>query len=168
MRWFSLLVLCALVLIFVTAKPPKKVSSKNMAKPPSNNPQFKAFDDWASHTGLTFREVFEHEKADFNLAFANDDHGDGYLLNGTLSHASYPWISSSRGQIHFNKNKQWSNTYDGVGINMRLVASHAIGHSLGLPHVFDSDALMNPLYQVIQPKNMLPKKVSKRFIPFLS
>ena len=69
-----------------------------------------ASNGWARHTELNFREVTEGEKADFNLAFVSDDHGNGYLLNGTLSHAFYPWTSNNRGQIHFNRNTQWSNT----------------------------------------------------------
>ena len=69
-----------------------------------------AFNDWATHTGLTFREVSGQEKADFNLAFVNDSHGNDYPLNGALSHAFYPWNINKRGQIHFHKNIQWSNT----------------------------------------------------------
>ena len=51
--------------------------------------------------------------------------------------------------------------YDGVGVNLRLVASHEIGHSLGLPHTNDTNSLMFPYYQLILPKNMLPKQVSE-------
>ena len=69
-----------------------------------------AFDDWAKHAGLTFREVSGREKVDFNLAFVNDDHGDGHPFNGTLCHAVYPWATINRGQIHFNRNQHWSNT----------------------------------------------------------
>ena len=53
--------------------------------------------------------------------------------------------------------------YDGVGFNLRLVASHEIGHSLGLPHTNDTNSLMFPYYQLILPKNMLPKQVSEIF-----
>ena len=52
-----------------------------------------AFDDWASHTQLTFREVTSHKKADFNLAFVYGNHGDGYPFDGrdgVLAHAFIP------------------------------------------------------------------------------
>jgi hypothetical protein len=72
-----------------------------------------AFDDWASHAGLTFREVTEHETADFYLAFVSGDHGDGYPLeasNIALAHAFYPSDARYRGQIHFDITKLWSDT----------------------------------------------------------
>ena len=49
-------------------------------------------------------------------------------------------------------------TNDG-GFNFRLVASHEIGHALGLAHSLDSKALMYPFYQLFQPKKLLPKDV---------
>jgi predicted Zn-dependent protease len=51
------------------------------------------------------------------------------------------------------------NRYDGFGINFRLVASHEFGHALGLGHSFDTKSLMYPIYQMIQPENLLPKDV---------
>ena len=54
--------------------------------------------------------------------------------------------------------------YDGRGFNLCLVASHEIGHSLGLPHTNDTNSLMYPVYQLILPKNMLPKQVSEIFV----
>jgi hypothetical protein len=72
-----------------------------------------AFNDWAKHTGLTFRQAIGYEKADFNLAFVYGHHGDGFPLGGSstiLAHAFHPWDTQNRGNIHFDSSKPWSDT----------------------------------------------------------
>ena len=50
--------------------------------------------------------------------------------------------------------------YDGKGTNFRLVATHQIGHALGLYHSNDKSSIMFDFYRTRQPEELLPKDVS--------
>ncbi|CAF1493737.1 unnamed protein product, partial [Adineta steineri] len=116
-----------------------------------------AFGDWARYAPLKFREAEAGEKTDFSISFQTGEHDDGYPFDGsggTLAHAFFP----TDGKVHFDATEDWTDKYvDGAGYNFRLVASHQIGHALGLPHSRDPKSLMFPFYQLIQPQDLLPK-----------
>jgi Matrixin len=136
-----------------------------------------AFNDWARYAPLKFCESPDDESAEFVIDFVTGDHRDGYPFDGpagTLAHAFFP----KDGRIHFDATEDWSeksvlsiciiDLFDGItfirytsdgGFNFRLVASHEIGHALGLAHSLDSKALMYPFYQLFQPEELLPKDV---------
>ncbi|CAF1082970.1 unnamed protein product [Adineta ricciae] len=115
-----------------------------------------AFDDWARYAPLKFREVQGDEKPNFLISFETGEHKDGFPFDGaggTLAHAFFP----TDGKVHFDSTEEWTDKYDGFGYNFRLVASHEIGHALGLAHSTDPKSLMYPFYQLIQPQDLLPK-----------
>ncbi|CAF1420925.1 unnamed protein product [Adineta steineri] len=116
-----------------------------------------AFGDWARYAPLKFREAEAGEKTDFSISFQTGEHDDGYPFDGsggTLAHAFFP----TDGKVHFDATEDWTDKYvDGAGYNFRLVASHEIGHALGLAHSPDPKSLMFPFYQLIKPEDLLPK-----------
>nr|XP_004052085.3 stromelysin-2 [Gorilla gorilla gorilla] len=105
----------------------------------------KALKVWEDVTPLTFSRMYEGE-ADIMISFAVKEHGDFYPFDGpghSLAHA-YPPGPGLYGDIHFDDDEKW--TEDASGTNLFLVAAHELGHSLGLFHSANTEALMYPLY----------------------
>uniref|UniRef100_K7DE67 Stromelysin-1 n=1 Tax=Pan troglodytes TaxID=9598 RepID=K7DE67_PANTR len=105
----------------------------------------KALKVWEEVTPLTFSRLYEGE-ADIMISFAVKEHGDFYSFDGpghSLAHA-YPPGPGLYGDIHFDDDEKW--TEDASGTNLFLVAAHELGHSLGLFHSANTEALMYPLY----------------------
>ncbi|XP_017838315.2 matrix metalloproteinase-2 isoform X2 [Drosophila busckii] len=120
----------------------------------------RALNVWESNSKLTFREVYSSQ-ADIQVLFARRDHGDSYKFDGpgqVLAHAFYPGTGRG-GDAHFDADEQWefeSSTDDSRGTNFLNVAVHELGHSLGLGHSSDSNAIMFPWYQNNEVEGKLP------------
>ncbi|XP_020023593.1 matrilysin [Castor canadensis] len=106
----------------------------------------KALSMWREQIPLDFKRV-RSGTADIMIGFARGAHGDFYPFDGpgnTLAHAFSPGPGLG-GDAHFDKDEHWT---DGgsLGINFLFAATHELGHSLGLGHSSDPDAVMFPTY----------------------
>ncbi|XP_030387310.1 matrix metalloproteinase-2 isoform X2 [Scaptodrosophila lebanonensis] len=120
----------------------------------------RALSVWENNSKLTFREVYS-DQADIQVLFARRDHGDGYKFDGpgqVLAHAFYPGVGRG-GDAHFDAEEIWqfdADNDDNRGTNFLNVALHELGHSLGLGHSSDSNAVMFPWYQSNEVDGKLP------------
>ncbi|VDI11169.1 matrix metalloproteinase-14 (membrane-inserted) [Mytilus galloprovincialis] len=101
----------------------------------------RALKAWSDVADLSFTEVSSGE--DIEIKFVTGSHNDGNPFDGeggVLAHAFYP----QTGDAHFDDAELW--VVNKTGIDLFIVAAHEFGHSLGLDHSQNDDALMAPNY----------------------
>ena len=104
-----------------------------------------ALDTWAGLIPRTFPQTSTTSNAQFQVNFVTGDHGDGFPFDGSgniLAHAFYP----QDGRIHFDDAESWALSHGGGNTDLQSVALHETGHSLGLRHSGNEDAVMYAFY----------------------
>ncbi|KAF4521068.1 hypothetical protein B566_EDAN012367 [Ephemera danica] len=109
---------------------------------------------WQEKSLLNFTEV-NSKDADILVHFFKGYHDDGYPFDGpgtVLAHAFFPG-SGRGGDAHFDEQEKWLLIGDRgeEGTSLFNVAAHEFGHSLGLSHSSQREALMFPWYQGFNP-----------------
>ncbi|HSE15878.1 MAG TPA: matrixin family metalloprotease [Pyrinomonadaceae bacterium] len=113
----------------------------------------RAFQAWSAVCFLTFTEVAG--TGDIAIAFRTGNHGDGSPFDGpgnVLAHGFYPPPNggSIAGDLHFDDGETWTTNNPPTGIDFLSVAIHEIGHTLGLDHSADANAIMFAFYSGIK------------------
>ncbi len=117
-----------------------------------------AFTLWANETPLTFAETSSSSEADILIGWGEGEHGDGDPFDGpgdVLAHASYPNpYTDKQVFLHFDDAERWLDS-ESRNVDLMTVAAHEIGHTLGLDHSNDPNALMYPSYS--EPRRFLDR-----------
>jgi len=110
-----------------------------------------AFEVWSKVIPMNFTEVQANSGADMQFGFGPGEHGDVYKFDGqggVLAHAFFP----SDGRLHFDDDEKWAfedaaKIKEGSFTDLLSVTIHELGHSLGLPHSDEEEAIMYPFYR---------------------
>jgi len=108
-----------------------------------------AFGLWAAQTPLAFTEVSDADQADILIGWAEGGESLGDPFDGpggVLAQASYPNPYQDRSVIlQFDDGEHWVDS-ESRNVDLLTVATHEIGHNLGLDHSRDPDAIMFASY----------------------
>lgn len=114
----------------------------------------RAFKYWSDVTNLDFIETPSDPEPEIWVKFVRNYHGDPYAFDGeggTLAHAFYPHNEKGlSGDVHFDDDENFT-VNSKYGKNLLWVATHEVGHSIGLEHSNVRNAIMYPWYQPYKP-----------------
>jgi len=108
---------------------------------------------WARYAPLQFTEVLDSGPglvdagySGFNRPNIRFGHHAIDGRNNVLAHAYLPDGSGLAGDVHLDSGDTWSTQGSFNSIDIIEVLTHELGHSLGLNHEEDNDAIMNAFY----------------------
>ncbi|XP_062076209.1 metalloendoproteinase 4-MMP-like [Humulus lupulus] len=107
----------------------------------------RAFSRWSSVIPVCFSETEDYVYADIKIGFYSGDHGDSEPFDGVLGVLAHSFSPES-GKFHLDASERWAVDFGSekstVAIDLESVATHEIGHLLGLTHTSVKDAVMYP------------------------
>ncbi|XP_006662595.1 metalloendoproteinase 4-MMP-like [Oryza brachyantha] len=117
-----------------------------------------AFARWAEAIPVSFAETERYGAADITVGFYAGDHDDEDAFTGpqtVFAHAFEP----EDGRLHFNAQNHWavdlSADSSPDAVDLESVATHEIGHILGLDHATSVSSVMYPYISLRERKVQL-------------
>ncbi|XAR54944.1 Envelysin [Bertholletia excelsa] len=107
----------------------------------------RSFSRWSAVIPVNFVEVEDDWMADIKIGFYRGDHGDGEPFDGVLGILAHAF-SPENGRFHLDGAERWAVDFGSekskVAVDLESVATHEIGHLLGLAHSSVKEAVMFP------------------------